>query len=49
MPKVSYGFMSVVLLWCLCYGSVRGDFKDGLVGYWNFDETSGSVAHSLIP
>jgi hypothetical protein len=27
---------------------VQADFKDGLVGYWTFDETSGSVAHSLI-
>jgi Concanavalin A-like lectin/glucanases superfamily len=38
-----------VLLWCSFSGYSRGDLKDGLVGYWNFDETSGSIAHSLVP
>jgi hypothetical protein len=38
-----------VLLSASFSGSAQGDFKDRLIGYWNFDETSGSVAHSLVP
>lgn len=49
MRKVVKTFLSAVLLWSSLSGNALGDFKDGLVGYWNFDETSGSVARSLIP
>jgi hypothetical protein len=41
--------IGTVLLWSSFSGHALGDFKDNLVGYWNFDETSGSVAHSLVP
>jgi hypothetical protein len=42
-------WISAVLLWACFWGVALGDFKDRLVGYWNFDETSGSTAHSLVP
>jgi len=38
-----------MLLWSFLSGTALGDFKDGLVGYWPFDETTGFVAHSLVP
>jgi hypothetical protein len=38
-----------VLLPASFSGIAWGDFQDRLIGYWNFDETSGSVAHSLVP
>jgi hypothetical protein len=49
MRKVFSIWIGVVLV-CNCLsGSALADFKDGLVGYWPFDETSGQVAHSLVP
>jgi hypothetical protein len=41
--------ISAVLLWSSFSGHALADFNASLVGYWNFDETSGSVAHSLVP
>jgi len=49
MRKVLNTLIGVVLLWGSLSGSAFADFKDGLVGYWPFDETSGQVAHSLVP
>src|SRR5713226_10502564 len=49
MRKVLNTLIGVVLLWGSLSGSALADFKDGLVGYWPFDETSGQVAHSLVP
>lgn len=49
MRKVVRAFVGAVLLSGFLSGSAQGDFMDGLVGYWNFDETSGSVARSLVP
>jgi hypothetical protein len=42
-------FVGAVLLSALLSAYVLADFKNGLIGYWSFDETSGSVAHSLVP
>src|SRR5437899_4916125 len=49
MRKVLSGWIVAVLLWSSLSGHALADFKDGLVGYWNFDETSGLIAHSLVP
>lgn len=49
MRKVLSNLISAVLLWSALSASALGDFQDGLVGYWNFDETSGGVANSLVP
>src|SRR5713226_7331384 len=49
MRKVLNTLIGVVLLWGSLSRSALADFKDGLVGYWPFDETSGQVAHSLVP
>jgi hypothetical protein len=37
-----------VLLWICPGGYGRADLLDGLIGYWPFDETSGTVAHCLV-
>ncbi len=47
--KVLNIWIGALLLSAVLSGSALADFKDGLVGYWNFDETSGDVAHSLVP
>ena len=47
MRKVLSVLISVVLCSSLA-GRALADFKDGLVGYWPFDETSGTVAHGVI-
>jgi hypothetical protein len=49
MRKVLRVWISLVFVCGSFSGSARGDFKDGLVGYWNFDETSGTTASSQIP
>ena len=49
MRKVLSILIGAVLLSSSLSGSALADFKDGLVGYWPFDETSGQVAHSLVP
>jgi hypothetical protein len=49
MRKVLSILNGAVLLSSSLSGSALADFKDGLVGYWPFDETSGQVAHSLVP
>src|SRR5215470_3866423 len=49
MRRVLSIFIGATVVWCCVSGSVWADFKDGLVGYWNFDEKSGLVAHSLVP
>ena len=49
MRTVCKVMVCAVLLLASLSGSALADIKDSLVGYWNFDETSGSVAHCLIP
>jgi hypothetical protein len=49
MGKVLRNVLSAMVVWGCLAGSALGDFQEGLVGYWNFDETSGAIAHSLIP
>jgi Concanavalin A-like lectin/glucanases superfamily len=49
MRRVLSCLIGGVFLWGSLSGIAWADLKDGLVGYWNFDEKSGLVAHSLVP
>src|SRR5262249_39804016 len=49
MRTLHCSLIGAVLLSACLASRARADLKDGLVGYWPFDETSGLIAHCLVP